>query len=965
MTTVGLLLISLALKGLAVSIVGAALFLIARRLSASAGASTALSVLTALVMLTALAACPWPHWWNISAGEQLVTRDSQSLTASGQPEAAEIQAPGEAQTNPPAITRPDIQLKSNWQILLESLATGLAGPVERQGPAAPRPATTRAWKWPEVLAIGLLTLAALGFLRLGAGLVGVARLKNKSRPLVDARLQETVDLLRAQLTCKSEVELRESNEIDTPATIGCLRPVLLLPLDWRTWTPAEQQAVLAHELAHVKRGDYPAVLWSQVCLSLNIYNPIAHWLTSRLRLQQELAADACAASLAGGRQPYLVSLAHLALKSDSSPQRYWPVRAFLPGRDSFVRRIQMLRENRGEIRSAPPSWWGRLFNLTALSAVVLAAAGIRGPLSQPPARAQEPSGTATSGAVAPSEVAPARPDMLDLVPDDADMVIILRPAELLKQLGASELMASLGFSPELEKLYGIPPEKMESFAFVWRDLPRNEPIQAPLPPVAIGILRATEPVALASLIAKSIKNPVEIEFAGKKYTRSGVESEKGCVASLDDRTAVFCPSEPGIQRYLASMSRPPRPHVWEEASKRVPPGQFFLATNHTSLFDRLNPLFGGNPQPAGNSLLALFQPLWNQAFAHAISLEATDGIKIHMVAVSTNDQQAERVTETLQAGLTLGRNALEQFKRQARTRPDSALVNWVTVLSPLVDPLLPQARIKRQGNITSLNAATDVTLSDVARAIQPLIVSAQSTREKMMNLNNLRQLGLAMHNHADALGHRPDTNGPSFPPATLLGPDGKTVHSWRVAVLPFLDEQDLYNQYRFDEPWDSEHNKTLIDKMPAVFRHPASDQPPGSTSYLVPHGAGTLFPAGDKGSNFAGIRDGMSNTIMIVEGKIQRPVPWTEPQDLEFEKGDTLPQITGFTPGGFNVTFADGSARFLPSSIDPCRPVSSLHRQWRRSHRSRSPRWQESPSVNPAAVNLRLRLVETLTNRYP
>ena len=109
---------------------------------------------------------------------------------------------------------------------------------------------------------------------------------------------------------------RPPAELATAATIGWRRPLILLPDDWQTWDEDERRAVLAHELAHVCRGDFLTGLLAQLSLALQFYHPLAHWLSARLRLEQELAADAWTARLSGGNLPYLTTLARMALRRD-------------------------------------------------------------------------------------------------------------------------------------------------------------------------------------------------------------------------------------------------------------------------------------------------------------------------------------------------------------------------------------------------------------------------------------------------------------------------------------------------------------------------------------------------------------------------------------------------------------------------------------------------------------------------
>jgi hypothetical protein len=176
---------------------------------------------------------------------------------------------------------------------------------------------------------------------------------------------------------------------------------------------------------------------------------------------------------------------------------------------------------------------------------------------------------------------------------------------------------------------------------------------------------------------------------------------------------------------------------------------------------------------------------------------------------------------------------------------------------------------------------------------------------RSQSMNNLMQIGLAMHNYAGS-------HGDAFP-AAAIRKDGKALLSWRVAILPYLDQGELYEKFHLDEPWDSPHNIALLDQMPDIYAPVThQDESKHSTYYQVFTGRGALF-GGAEGTKLADIKDGTAWTIMIVEAA--KPVPWTKPEDLPFDASKPLPKLGGLLEDGFCACFADGSARFLKRNV--------------------------------------------------
>jgi hypothetical protein len=175
--------------------------------------------------------------------------------------------------------------------------------------------------------------------------------------------------------------------------------------------------------------------------------------------------------------------------------------------------------------------------------------------------------------------------------------------------------------------------------------------------------------------------------------------------------------------------------------------------------------------------------------------------------------------------------------------------------------------------------------------LMPAVARVRDAGPRMLAQNRLKEIGLAMHHYADDHGGR-------LPPAAVYEPDGWPLLSWRVLLLPYLEEQEsLYKKFARDESWGSTHNLALLPRRPKAYAPP--DRPglaasPSDTYYRVFIGKGTAF------EGHAGLRlsedfpDGTANTVLAVEA--WEAVPWTRPADLRYEPGGPLPRLGGGLP---------------------------------------------------------------------
>jgi tetratricopeptide (TPR) repeat protein len=182
-----------------------------------------------------------------------------------------------------------------------------------------------------------------------------------------------------------------------------------------------------------------------------------------------------------------------------------------------------------------------------------------------------------------------------------------------------------------------------------------------------------------------------------------------------------------------------------------------------------------------------------------------------------------------------------------------------------------------------------------------------SKSKKTYSANNLKWIGLAIQEYFYEYNQ--------FPAQASYDQQGKPLLSWRVHILPFLDEEKLYKEFKLDEPWDSEHNKKLISRMPEKYKNPIIHKKSFQTNYLVPVGNGTLFEI-KKEARDLDIKNKTSNVAMVVEVNIDHSVIWTKPKDFSYDPEKPLKGLGGLKDGKFHVLFAVGNVRTIHKKVD-------------------------------------------------
>ena len=430
------------------------------------------------------------------------------------------------------------------------------------------------------------------------------------------------------------------------------------------------------------------------------------------------------------------------------------------------------------------------------------------------------------------------------------------------------------------------------------------------PPSIVGIITFTEPVDREKFRKLYAADAAEEKTGGKSiYT----DPANDIALAFPDDKLVVVGDPAGVAAVVAGPAKADGPLA--PAVKLAAGGRAVVAAFNARAVPDLPRDFPGLPADV-KPLLAADQVVLT------IDLATPDPV-VEARAVYADEDAATAAAAGLKAAAGLARGALATARKQFEDtlsdgagrgpRPLHEAGDAAAALAGIggmnqLDALLDNLPVKRTGPalVATVTTPPGVTriLGYYSATLGMLLPAVKNVREaaaRVTGQNNLKQIGLAMHNYESAYGR--------FPAAAICDKDGKPLLSWRVAILPYIEQNSLYQEFKLDEPWDSEHNKKLIPKMPKLYVCPRAPVGEGKTVYKVFVGKGAMFET-EKSGPITSITDGTSNTIMAIEGG--EAVTWTKPDDIPFDPAKPLPDLS--LPTGIkrvSVVLGDGSVRVL------------------------------------------------------
>ncbi len=489
---------------------------------------------------------------------------------------------------------------------------------------------------------------------------------------------------------------------------------------------------------------------------------------------------------------------------------------------------------------------------------------------------------------------------LSYIGSDVVAAVVLHPRSVLTSPDLDVLPTEVFVAVGMEQM-GIDPTQIDQAIgiFSLTGLPIGQP--------GLGaILRFAQPYDKDAVLARLGRDTEEATHAGKTYRQS--RSKDGFALYMaDDRTLLV-----GTNLQMKSMLAAGQ--VDTRLTKLLK--QADTSRNAVAVLDfaAIRPLamMGLRNLPPLPDDFKEFLELPALVDWIEVSLDIEKRFELSVTLGAADAKNAGKLKEMAEHAKQLARKYAEAQFAGAPGRDEEATNKAMAqYLRRMVDKFLNAIQVETENDRVKIALSPQspqlATTGVLVALLLPAVQAAREAGRRNQAMNQLKQIGLAMHNYADV--HK------RFPARAIFDKEGKPLLSWRVAILPYLEEQALYDQFHLDEPWDSEHNRKLAERMPAVYAN-ANHASPDSTVYLTIDAPEAVF-GGAEGKSLRNITDGTSRTLLAVEADPERAVIWTRPDDLKYEAQRPLAGLGHLRTGGFMALFADGHVSFISNAVDP------------------------------------------------
>ncbi|MDZ4778933.1 MAG: DUF1559 domain-containing protein [Planctomycetia bacterium] len=453
----------------------------------------------------------------------------------------------------------------------------------------------------------------------------------------------------------------------------------------------------------------------------------------------------------------------------------------------------------------------------------------------------------------------------------------------------------------------------------------------PAPETTVRIIRANVPIDEAKVRSSRSLESTE-QFAGAQKIYRSTQADSDAVCFFDPQSLIIG-REAALQSYFnapaagASSGSPygppsgspygPPAAVAEEAAAAPVPktlGETLREAPPEFAIFGAKKSAGGQPSvgalmptaAAGSNVSSMLGVMASAIPEGTFAVDLASGAKLTIDIAMPNADGAQQLWSTLQGmqgmiGMAVGmqRNALSAgLSPEQQALQSKGYDAW--------DQFAKTMKVERGGennqHVLISGSLDQPMVESLAGTLKrDLILPPGSDAARRVVESQLKQLGIAAHTYLS-------TNN-KLPTAATMSADGKPLLSWRVSLLPFLGQKELFDQFKQDEAWDSEHNKALVEKMPSVFAVPGISEA-GKTTIVAPVGDGTVL-GHKEGATLVMASDGPSNTILLVQANAEKAVTWTAPDDLAYDAAKPTEGLDKAYSGVFLALWLDGQVHTI------------------------------------------------------